>query len=59
MIEEVTWIIKVELVAKPSINAAVGVSMVAMFKPCWMDPIVDFLAEDRVLDDERLARYDR
>ena len=55
MIEEVTRIIKVELVAKPSINAAVGVSMVAMFEPCWMDPIVDFLAEDRVLDDEKEA----
>ena len=28
--EEVPWLIKVELVAKPSINAKVGVSMMAM-----------------------------
>ena len=34
MIEEVPWIIKVELVAKPSINAMISVSMIAMFEPC-------------------------
>lgn len=44
--EEVPQLIKVELVAKPSINARVGVSVVAMAKPCWMDPIIDFLAKD-------------
>ena len=42
-----------ELVAEPSINAAIGVSVVAMQEPCWMDPVFDFLAEDRVLDDEK------
>ena len=47
--------IKVELIAEPSINAAVGVLMVAMSKSCWMDPIIDFLAKDRVLNDEKEA----
>ena len=55
MTEEVPRLIKVELVVEPSINAAVGVLMVAMSKSCWMDPIIDFLAEDRVLDDEKEA----
>ena len=47
--------IKVELIAEPSINAAVGVSMVAMSKLCWMDPIINILAKDRVLNDEKEA----
>ena len=47
--------IKVELIAKPSINAAVGVSMVAMSELCWMDPIINFLAKDWVLNDEKEA----
>ena len=52
MTEEVPRLIKVELVAKPSVNAAVGVSVVAVSELCWMDPIIDFLAEDRVSDVE-------
>ena len=32
--EEVPWIIKVELITKPSINAAASVSMVITSKPC-------------------------
>ena len=55
MTEEVPRLIKVELVVEPSINAAVGVLMVAMSKSCWMDPIIDFLVEDRVPDDEKEA----
>ena len=55
MTKEVPHIIKVELMAKPSINAVVGVLVVAKFKPCWMDPIINFLAKDRVLDDEKEA----
>ena len=51
MTEEVSRIIKVELVAEPSINARVGVSQVTAVELCWMDPIIDFLAEDRVLVD--------
>ena len=44
--EEVPWLIKVELVAEPSINIRVGVSVVAIFDLCWMDPIIDLLVED-------------
>ena len=55
MTKELPHIIKVELMAKPSINAVVGVLVVAKFKPCWMDPIINFLAKDRVLDDEKEA----
>ena len=44
-----------ELEAELSINAGVGVSLVTAAEPCWMDPIIDFLAEDRVLADEKEA----
>ena len=47
--------IKVELIAEPSVKAAKGVSVVAMFEPCWIDPIIDFLAKDRVPKDEKEA----
>ena len=42
-----------ELVAKLSINAGVGVSLVTTVEPYWMDSIIDFLAEDRVPVDEK------
>ena len=38
--------IKVELITKPSINAVVGVSVVTASEPCWMNPNVNFLADD-------------
>ena len=44
--EEIPWLIKVELVAELSINTKVGVSVVAIFDMCWMDPIIDLLVED-------------
>ena len=53
--EDVPRIIKVELIAEPSINAAISVAMVSTSEPCWMDPIIDFLAEDRVPNDEKEA----
>ena len=47
---------------EPSISVAdnvniaeVDVAMISMTGPCWMDPIIDFLAEDRVSDDEKEA----
>ena len=55
MTEAVPRIIKVELIAKPSINAVIGVTVVSASGPCWMDLIIDFLVEDRVLDDEKEA----
>ena len=48
-----------ELVPKPSIKvvgsegaARVEVTAVATLGPSWIDPIVDFLADDRIPDDE-------
>ena len=55
MTNEVPRMIKVELIAEPSINAAVGVSMVVMSELCWMDPIINFLAKDRELNNEKEA----
>ena len=55
LIEEVPWLIKVEVVEEPSIDARVGVSIVAIFKPYWMDPIINFLAKDRLPADAREA----
>ena len=53
MIEKVPRLIKVELIAKPSISVAdnvgivgVDVAVISTTRPCWMDPIIDFLAED-------------
>ena len=53
MIEEVPRLIKVELIAEPSIDVAdnigiagVDVAVISATKPCWMDPIIDFLVED-------------
>ena len=53
LIEEIPQLIKVELVAEPSINAGVGVSQVTITGPCWMDLIIDFLAKDRMPADEK------
>ena len=55
MTEEVPRLIKVELVAEPSINAGVGVSQVTTIEPCWMDPIINFLAEDCLPADKKEA----
>ena len=62
MTEEVPRLIKVELIKGPSISmadnastAGVDVAMISATKPCWMDPIIDFLAEDRVPDNEKEA----
>ena len=53
MIEEVPRLIKVELIREPSISMVdntitteVDVAMISAIGPCWMDPIIDFLAED-------------
>ena len=62
MTEEVPRLIKVELIREPSISmadnasiAGVDVAMILATRPCWMDPIIDFLVEDRVPDDEKEA----
>ena len=60
MTEEVPRLIKVELIREPNISmadnastAGVNVAMISATWPCWMDPITDFLAEDRVPNDEK------
>ena len=62
MTEDIPWLIKVELIVEPSINATIGVgtagvdiAMVSAIGPCCMDLIINFLAEDRVPDDEKEA----
>ena len=66
MMEEVPRLMKVELIVEPSINAVIGVgvgvvvagvdiAMILATGPCWMDPIIDFLVEDRVPNDENEA----
>ena len=62
MIEDVTQIIKVELITEPSISTVtdvdvtgIGVTTVSIVESCWMDPIIDFLVEDRIPDDEKEA----
>ena len=51
-----------ELIIEPSKNTITDVSVVGIrvttvsaIEPCWMDPIVDFLAKDCMLDDEKEA----
>ena len=63
MIEEIPRLIKVELIREPSISMAdnantveVNVAMISATGPCWMDPIINFLAEDRVSDNEKEAK---
>lgn len=62
MTKEVHQLIKVELIREPSISVAnnvctagVNVAMILATRPCWMDSIIDFLVEDRVLNDEKEA----
>ena len=51
--EEALRLIKVELIAEPRISMTdsigiteVDVAMISATRPCWMDLIIDFLAED-------------
>ena len=61
MMEDIPRLIKVELITKLSIgttaDGATRVDMIAITTTgsCWMDPIIEFLAEDRVPDDESKA----
>ncbi|XP_050254989.1 uncharacterized protein LOC126700853 [Quercus robur] len=63
MAEDVPRLIKLELIREPSIGitdncitARVDVARISTTRSCWMDPIIDFLAEDRVPDDEKEAK---
>ena len=55
--------VKTELIRESSIEvksgdglAGVEVAMVSVANPCWMNPIIDFLVEDKVSDDEKEAK---
>nr|XP_023879572.1 uncharacterized protein LOC111991997 [Quercus suber] len=61
--EEILWLIKVELVSEPSVkvsngleSARIKVAAVKTLGPSWMDPIIDFLAEDQLPSDEKEGR---
>ena len=61
MMEDIPRQIKVELIAEPSINAMadwatkVDVAAITTARSCWMNPIIEFLVEDRIPDDENEA----
>jgi len=62
MTDDVSRLIKVELIMEPNVNTVtdfgvtrVGVTVISTFGPCWIDPIIDFLAENRVSDDKKEA----
>ena len=53
MTKEVPRLINVQLIREPNISkadnantAGVNIAMVSATRPCWMDPITNFLAED-------------
>ena len=46
--DEVPRLIKVEVVKDPSINPKVSVFAITASEPCWMDLIVEFLAENHL-----------
>ena len=61
--EDTPRLVTMELIREPSISvksihdqARVEVAKVAVANPCWMNPIIDFLAEDKVPDDEDEAK---
>ena len=61
--ENIPRLVKIELIREPSIEvksddnlAGVEVAMMSMANPCWMNPIIDFIAEDKVPDDEKEAK---
>ena len=53
--EEVPRLIKVEVVKERSIDIKVNVWAIAVSEPCWMDPIIEFLAENRLPSERKEA----
>nr|XP_023899446.1 uncharacterized protein LOC112011304 [Quercus suber] len=58
--EEIPRQIKVELIPKPSVRVisdsgttGINATAIAAPAPCWIDPIIDFLADDRLPSDEK------
>lgn len=61
--EDTPRLVTIELVREPSISvksihdqAKMEVAKVVVANPCWMNPIIDFLAEDKVPDDKDEAK---
>ena len=58
MTEDILRQIKVELITEPRISTMadcaikVDVAAITTTGSCWMDPIIEFLAEDRILENE-------
>ena len=50
--EDVPWLIKIKLIGEPRINTVVSVAVISSTEPYWMDPIINFLAKDRVPNNE-------
>jgi len=42
--------------ADNAITAGVDVAVISVTGPCWMDPIINFLVEDRVPDNKKEAK---
>ena len=61
MTEDIPRRIKVEFISELSIRAVidwatkVDVAAITTAGSCWMDPIIEFLTEDRISDDESEA----
>ena len=61
MTEDIPQRIKVEFISELSIRAVidwatkVDVAAITTAGSCWMDPIIEFLTEDRISDDESEA----
>ena len=61
MTEDIPQLNKVELITEPSISttaddaARVDMATITTAGSCWIDPIIEFLTEDSVQDDESEA----
>ena len=61
MTEDIPWQIKFELIGESSISTTVDratkvdVAATTTAGPCWMEPIIEFLAQDRMPNDESEA----
>ncbi|XP_075636714.1 uncharacterized protein LOC142608949 [Castanea sativa] len=53
--EDIPRLIKVEVVKESSIDAKVTFFVISTPEPCWMDSIVDFLAENRLSSETKKA----
>ena len=54
--KEIPQLIKAEVVREPSIDVKVNVSTISTYKPCWMDPIAEFLVENRLPSEAKEAK---